>query len=58
MACKLMIEVIEKAIQAYAKDDNGYCLKFDHFASFIEPDMFDKLEISEDAREGKELDNY
>ena len=56
---KLTMEVIEEAIQAYAKDDNGYWLKLHHFASFIEPDMFDRLEISEDARfiEVDELDN-
>ena len=38
---------------------DGYWLKLHHFASFIEPDMFDRLEISEDARfiEVDELDN-
>ena len=56
---KLTMEVIEEAIQAYAKDDNGYWLKLHHFASFIEPSMFDTLEKSEDAGfiEGDELDN-
>ena len=57
---KLTMEVIEEAIQAYTKDDDGYWLKFHHFASFIEPDVFDKLEKSEDQRLielDKELNN-
>lgn len=57
---KLTMEVIEEAIQAYAKDDDGYWLKLHHFASFIEPDVFDKLEKSEDQRFielNKELNN-
>ena len=53
---KLTMEVIEEAIQAYTKDDDGYWLKLHHFASFIEPTMFDKLEKSEDER-FIELDN-
>jgi hypothetical protein len=57
---KLTMEVIEEAIQAYTKDDDGYWLKLHHFASFIEPDVFDKLEKSEDQRLielDKELNN-
>lgn len=49
MVRKLTMKVIEEEIQAYAKDDNGYSLKLHHFASFIEPSMFDTLEKSEDA---------
>lgn len=57
---KLTMEVIEEAIEAYTKDDDGYWLKLHHFASFIEPDVFDKLEKSEDQRLielDKELNN-
>jgi len=57
---KLTMEVIEEAIEAYAKDDDGYWLKLDHFASFIEAEVFDKLEKSEDLRFfelDKELNN-
>ena len=43
---KLTMEIIEEAIQAYAKHRDGYWLKLHHFASFIEPDVFDKLEKS------------
>ena len=53
---KLTMEVIEEAIEAYAKHRDGYWLKLYHFASFIEPTMFDKLEKSEDER-FIELDN-
>jgi len=51
------MDVIEEAIQAYAKDSNGYWLKLHKLESFIEPGMFDRLEKSEDAREVDELDN-
>lgn len=47
---KLTMEVIEEVIQAYTKEDNGYWLKLHHFASFIEPDVFEKLEKFEDQR--------
>lgn len=59
MVCKLTMEVIEEAIQAYATHREAYWLKLHHFASFIEPSMFDRLEKSEDARfiELDELDN-
>lgn len=56
MVRKLTMEVIEEAIEAYAKHRDGYWLKFYHFASFIKPTMFDKLEKSEDER-FIELDN-
>jgi hypothetical protein len=59
MVRKLTMEIIEEAIEAYTKDDDGYWLKLYHFASFIEPSIFDTLEKSEDARfiELDELDN-
>jgi len=56
MVRKLTMEVIEEAIEAYAKHRDGYWLKLHHFASFIEPTIFDKLEKSEDER-FIELDN-
>jgi hypothetical protein len=59
MVRKLTLEVIEEAIEAYAKHRDAYWLKLHHFASFIEPSIFDTLEKYEDARfiELDELDN-
>jgi hypothetical protein len=59
MVRKLTMELIEEAIEAYVKHRDGYWLKLYHFASFIEPNIFDRLEKSEDARfiELDELDN-
>jgi hypothetical protein len=59
MVRKLTMEVIEEAIQAYATHREAYWLKLYHFASLIEPSMFDTLEKSEDAEfiELDELDN-
>ena len=45
---ELTIEVIEEAIQAYTKENDGYWIRLYHFASLIEPEVFDKLEESED----------
>lgn len=34
---------IEKAVQAYAQEDNGYWLELYHFAHNIDPNVFDQL---------------
>jgi hypothetical protein len=54
------MEVIEEAIQVYTKDNDRYWLKLRHFASLIEPDVFDKLEKSQDEEDielNKKLNN-
>ena len=59
MVRKLTMAVIEEAIQAYATYRDAHWLKLYHFATFIEPSIFDTLEKSEDAGfiELDELDN-
>jgi hypothetical protein len=59
MVRKLTMAIIEEAIQAYATCRDAHWLKLYHFATFIEPSMFDTLEKSEDAGfiELDELDN-
>lgn len=44
---KLTMEVIEEAIEAYAKDD-AYWLKLHHFAAEIYINVFDKLQKDQD----------
>ena len=52
---KLTKEIIEKAIEACAKND-AYWLKFYHFAGEVDMDVFHKLQ-AEHIKYLKELDN-
>lgn len=48
-------EIVEEAVKAYAEYDDGYWLKFYHFAGDIDKTVFDKLQ-AEHTEQLKKLD--
>jgi hypothetical protein len=49
---ELTQEIIEETLKAYAEDNDGYWLKFYHFAGYIDNTVFNELQ----AKQIKELE--
>lgn len=54
---QLTREIIKEAITAYAEKNDGYWLKLHHFASYIDPIVFKKLQDEHKEEDDEELDN-